>query len=306
MRTQNKIRIIFFFLLSFCNLGTSAQNKKDSITEITPSITFTYLNSNDTIILTANIFDKKEQGVFAIKNAVIEFSASGDKETRNLGQAKADEEGNATLKLPIATAIPQDKDGKTIYTAKFNGKGKFQPAMETFSAKLARITVNFSKEDSLHFILITATQVDRKGTAKPIQKEKVIVYVPRLFTLLKIGETDLDEAGTGKVEYTGKLVGDSLGNIMILARIEENDMFGNVQGQSSISWGIPKQYYLAERPTRELWTPIAPIWMIVTLITMLTGVWAHYIYAVIQLIKIKQISKKNPGNPENSGFPPNQ
>ncbi|HZX63428.1 MAG TPA: hypothetical protein VFE66_09465, partial [Bacteroidales bacterium] len=105
---------------------------------------------------------------------------------------------------------------------------------------------------------------------------------------------------TGKVEYTMKLVGDSLGNIIVLARIEENDKFGNVQGQSSISWGIPKQYYLAERPTRELWTPIAPIWMIVTLITMLTGVWAHYIYAVIQLIKIKQISKKNPGNPENN------
>ena len=113
-----------------------------------------------------------------------------------------------------------------------------------------------------------------------------------MFNLLKIGETDLDEAGTGKVEYPGKLVGDSLGNIIILARIEENDMFGNVQGQSSISWGIPKQYYLAEKPSRELWTPIAPIWMIVTLIIMLTGVWAHYIYAVVQLIKIKQISKK--------------
>jgi hypothetical protein len=300
MRTHNKIPIIFFFLLCLCSLVTSAQNKKDSVSEITPSITLSYLCSNDTIILTANIFDRKEQGFFAIKNAVIEFSASGDKESRILGQAKADEEGNAILKIPVAKEIPRDKDGKTTYSAKFNGKGKFQPATETFSAKLARITVNFSKIDSSHLILVTATQVDHNGIVGPIQKEKVIIYVPRLFNLLKIGETDLDEAGTGKVEYPGKIVGDSLGNIMVIARIEENDKFGNVQGQSSISWGVPKQYYLAERPTRELWTPIAPIWMIVTLVIMLTGVWAHYIYAVIQLIKIKQISKKNPGNPENN------
>jgi hypothetical protein len=294
MQTQNKIRIISFFLLCFCNLYTSAQNKKDSIIEIKPSITFSYLNSNDTIILTANIFDRKEKGVFALKNAMIEFSASGDKETQSLGQAKADEEGNAILKLPVTGGGPQGKDGKTTYIAKFNGKGKYLPAVETFSAKIAKITVNFSKEDSLSFILVSAIQVESNGASKPIQKQKVIVYVPRLFTLLKIGETDLDENGLGKVEYPGKLVGDSLGNIVVIARIEENDLFGNVQGQSHISWGIPKQYYLAEKPTRELWTPIAPIWMIVTLIIMLTGVWAHYIYAVVQLIKIKQLSKKNP------------
>jgi hypothetical protein len=299
MRIHNKTGILFFFLICFSNLVSFAENKKDSVTEITPSITFSYLSSNDTIILTANIFDRKEQGFFAIKNAVIEFSASADKETRILGQAKADEEGNATLKVPVSNSIPEDKDGKTTYTAKFNGKGKFQPAMESLSAKLARITVNFSKIDSVHSILITATQRDNRGNIKPVQKEKVIVYVPRLFTLLKIGETDLDEAGNGKVEYTGKLVGDSLGNITVLARIEENDKFGNVQGQSSISWGVPKQYYLAEKPSRELWTPIAPIWMIVTLIIMLTGVWAHYLYAVWQLIRIKQISKKNPENPDN-------
>ena len=294
MRTQTISRIFFLALLCLSSLFISAQNKKDSVKEITPVITFSYLNSNDTIILTANIFDRKEQGVFAIKNAVIVFSASGDNETRDLGQARADEEGNAVLKFAIAKGLPRDKDGKTTYSAKFSGKGKFQPVTETLSAKLAKITVNFTKEDSSRFILVRATQVDPKGAEMPVLKEKIILYVPRLFNLLKIGETDLDETGAGKVEYPGKLVGDSLGNIIVIARIEENDNYGNVQGQSSISWGIPKQYYLAEKPTRELWTPVAPIWMIVTLIIMLTGVWAHYIYAVVQLIKIKQLSKKNP------------
>jgi hypothetical protein len=79
---------------------------------------------------------------------------------------------------------------------------------------------------------------------------------------------------------------------LVIAKIEENDNFGNVQGKSTVSWGIPKQYFLAERPARELWTPVAPVWMIVTLIVMLLGVWGHYIYAVIQLVIIKRHSKQ--------------
>jgi hypothetical protein len=294
MQTQTKIRITFFFLLCCSNLFTFAQPKKDSVTEISPSITLNYLNSNDTIILTANIFDRKDEGVFVIQNAVIDFTASGGKETRNLGQAKTDIEGNAILKILFTKGLPKDKEGKTTYTARFAGKGKYLPASESFSAKYAKISVNFSKEDSLSFILLTATELDSKETVIPLPKQKVVVYIPRLFNLLKIGEAELDDAGSGRVEYPGKLVGDSLGNITVIARIEESDLFGNLQGQSSISWGIPKQYYLAEKPTRELWTPVAPVWMIVTLIIMLAGVWAHYVYAVVQLIKIKQLSKKNP------------
>jgi hypothetical protein len=294
MQTQNKIRITFFFLLCCSNLLAVAQPKKDSVTEISPSITLNYLNSNDTIILTANIFNRKDEGVFVIQNAVIEFTASGDKETQSLGQAKTDVEGNAILKVLFTKGLPKDKEGKTTYTARFAAKGKYLAASESVSAKYAKITVNFSKEDSLSFILLTATELDSKETVKALPKQKVVVYVPRLFNLLKIGEAELDDVGSGRVEYPGKLVGDSLGNITIIARIEESDLFGNIQGQSSISWGIPKQYYLAEKPTRELWTPIAPIWMIVTLVIMLAGVWAHYVYAVVQLIKIKQLSKKNP------------
>jgi hypothetical protein len=296
MQNHNKFWFVLFFLFLFCFLGSIAQNKKDSVTEVTPSLNFSYLNSTDTIILTANIFVKRDAGVFAIKNAVIEFNASGDKETRDLGQAIADAEGNAILKILPSTVIPKDKNGKTNYTAIFNGKGKYLPAKESFSVKSAHITVNFSKEDSLRFILVSANYLDSKGHIKPIQKEKIIVYVPRLFNLLKIGEADLNEVGTCKVDYPGELVGDSLGNIMVIARIEENDTYGNVQGQSSISWGTPKQYYLAEKPTRQLWSPIAPVWMIVTLIIMLSGVWAHYIYAVVQLIRIKQLSKKKPNS----------
>ncbi len=294
MKTLQKTLVILLLLTIFGGQKMMlGQEKKDSVTDITPTLSLGYLNtSNDTIILTANLFARKETGTFALSNADIEFTVAAGKETRNLGKIKADETGNAIFKLWVKSGIPIDKDGKTSYTASFKGKGKYLATSQTVSFKRAKISITFSKEDSLRNIHVKAFQVEANNELKPITKETVNIYVPRMLSNLKIGEIILDENGTGTVAYPGQLVGDSLGNILVYAMIEENDLFGTVKGQSTISWGIPKQYFLAENPTRELWTPVAPIWMIITLIIMLTGVWAHYIYAVVQLILIKRHKPK--------------
>ncbi|MCX6250298.1 MAG: hypothetical protein NTX61_06055 [Bacteroidetes bacterium] len=290
------------FILVFLLVISSAvfpQEKQDSSSSKTPNITLNYLNtSNDTIILSASVSIKRELGVFALQNAEITFEASaGGNESKFLGKVKTDVEGNAVIKVVSKIGIPTDKERKTIFTAKFPGGARYLACFEKTSVRLAKILVSFAQEDTVRVIKISAFQVENGVPGKPLTKEKVTVYVPRLFTLLKIGETTLDENGKGQVEYPEKLVGDSLGNITIYAKIEENDIYGNVQGKSSITWGIPKQYFLAERPARQLWTPVAPIWMIVTLIIMLTGVWAHYLYAVFQLIMIKRHAQKLRNNP---------
>lgn|ERR1039457_1430800 len=293
MKGFQKILCSLLMLLVCVHTNIFSQDKKDSLIDNTTKISLLYLNtSNDTIVLTANLYISKDEGPFALENAWIEFTASAGSEIKVLGKIKTDDQGNAVLKVNIKTGVPSDKDGKTVYSTKFNRTAKYLSSSENITAKPAKINVNFSKEDSLKYIKVSAKQFAINGNLAPIGKEKVIVYIPRLFNLLKIGEITLDDNGEGQIECPDNLVGDSLGNITVIARIEENDTFGNVQGQSSITWGIPKQYYLAEKPTRELWTPVAPVWMIVTLIIMLTGVWAHYLYAVGQLIRIKLAKKK--------------
>jgi hypothetical protein len=298
MKNFQKITgIILLLTLVFCQKMNFGQEKKDSVSEITPELTLGYLcTSNDSILLTATIFVKRETGNFALENAEVEFAASAGKETRDLGKARADYTGRTVLGVFVKSGIPVDKEGKTIYTVSFAGKGKYLATSQTLAYKRAMLVVSFSKTDSLRLIHVKAFQVEGNNDTKPLSKETVNIYVPRMLSNLKIGEIKLEDDGTGSAEYPGGLVGDSLGNITVYAMIEESDLFGTVKGQSTISWGIPKQYYLAEKPTRELWTPVAPIWMIITLIIMLTGVWAHYVYSVVQLIMIKRHGKekKNP------------
>ena len=293
MKTSKSFIIVILIFLFGIQMPVKAQESKDTVTEISPTITLVSLNtSNDTIILTANIYARKETGNFALQNAEIEFVASADKDRKVLGKVKADRLGNAILKVAISSGLPVDKEGKTTFTASFAGKGKYQAVSETMISKKAKLVLSFTKEDSVHTIHVKAFQIEANNQVKPLPKETVNFYVPRMLSNFKIGEVALDEAGAGSIEFPGAIVGDSLGNIVIYAMIEENETFGNVRGQSNVSWGIPKQYYLAEKPSRELWTPVAPIWMIITLIIMLAGVWAHYVYAVIQLVMINRHGKE--------------
>ena len=294
MQSKKKI-FINLVLVSLLCLGNSlfGQANSDSVTPITPNLSLNYLcSSDDSIILTANIYVRRETGLFSLENAEIDFSLSNGAETIDLGTVKAGNDGNAVMKLAANNRLLRDKEGKATYAATFKGNSRYLPTQESLAFKPALIEISFSKEDSIHTIHVKALQIEANDDKKPLPGTTVNIYIPRMLSDLKIGEVALDENGEGTLEFTGGVVGDSLGNLVFIGRIEENEIFGTVQGRASISWGIPKQYFLAERPTRELWTPIAPVWMIVTLIIMLAGVWGHYLYAIIQLAGIKKISSK--------------
>jgi hypothetical protein len=283
------------FLLSVCFFPwyLHAGNGTDSSRFIRPTLVLSYLNtSNDSVILTASVDVRKESGSFSLQNALIDFVAKFSGNSQFLGNALTDGTGKAMVKISTKSVLPMDKDGKTLFQASFSRKGKYLSATDSISAKGAKLLVSFSKTDSIRNIVVTASQMEKPGVLSPVKGLTVNIYTPRLFSNLKIGEITLGDDGTGKLECPNDIIGDSLGALTIIARIEDDDLFNTVQGQSSINWGIPKQFYLAEMPTRELWTPIAPLWMIITLIIMLTGVWGHYIYAVVQLVIIKRISRQ--------------
>jgi hypothetical protein len=180
------------------------------------------------------------------------------------------------------------------------GSGIHQTASETSAVKPAQLEVSFFQKDSVKYIKVAGTTKNLEGNLLPLAGESVRMYVPSLFRPLPIGVVTLDRNGEGHIEFPGTLIGDSLGNITVIAKIEESAVYGNVVAKNSIPWAIPKHSIQAERPSREIWTPVAPVWMIITLIIMLAGVWAHYTYAIVQLARIKRSSKQHPvqHNPE--------
>jgi len=291
---MKKCRVICFLFIKLfiINYSLFAQGKNDTLSQLESYIQLSYnYFSNDTVLLTADLHIRKEEGVFYLSNAPIQFLAVSEKKNIDFGTIASDSTGKATLLIPLSKVFP-DYYGETLtYKVVFTGRGCYLPCMQEIAVKPAFIQIEFIVIDSLRYIQVFAAYKDKKGDTIPLSGETVNVYTPRLFNNLNIGEIIIEENGIGRIEFPHDFVGDTVGNILIITKIEDHDLFGNVSSQASVNWAIPKHYIDPEKPRRELWTPIAPIWMIVTLIIMLTGVWAHYIYTIIQLLKIRQSSK---------------
>jgi hypothetical protein len=250
--------------------------------------------SGDSIQLKAVITVKHEEGATLLANAHVKFSVAAIEGDIPLGDAKTDFRGIAIIMVPSHNKFVRNDEQLIQFKASFEGNQKFASAESEFSLKPAKLIVSFYEEDSVRYVKVTATQVNADGTDTPLGPADVTVSVPKMFSLLKIASVSLDSTGIGNAEFPKDIIGDSIGNLIVIASIDENDVYGNVVGKSEIKWGLPKHLISPDRPSRELWTPIAPLWMIITLIVMLAGVWGHYLYAVIQLVMIKKsgIAKK--------------
>ncbi len=147
--------------------------------------------------------------------------------------------------------------------------------------------ISFTSIDSVNTIIITASEVSENNELIPIEEVDVYVYVPRLFSNLMIGEGWL-EGGSCQVEFPMDLPGnDTLGNITIITKIEDSDIYGNVEQISSVKWGKPLPPAVIVKK-RGLGDTDAPLWMVYTLLILMSTVWVHYFLVILSIIKLKK------------------
>jgi hypothetical protein len=291
---MKKIRPVFLLVVLFFTgwIGANAQNDTNSSEPGITVLRFTCLStSDDSIQLKSTLSVKRDEGNKNLFNAPVKFY-SVEKETDLLiREIKTDVHGIATLRIPSKNSYLRNEQQMLAFKAIYEGSEKYEASEGEFSLKPAKLNVSFYEEDSVKYVKVEGKQLNADGTESAMGMADVIVGVPKMFSILKIADISLDSLGVGSAEFPMDIIGDSLGNLTVVAFIEENDVFGNVQASASNSWGLEKHLISPDRPSRELWTPIAPLWMIITLIVMLVGVWGHYVYAVVHLVKIKKSGK---------------
>jgi hypothetical protein len=282
--------LIIIFLAGL--LQTYAQTNADTTEPAITVLRFTGLStSDDSIQLKSTVSVKHDEGNTNLANApVIFYSVEKDGDLK-IGEIKTDVHGTAVLKILSKNTYLRNDQQMLSFKAVYEGNGKYEASESEFGLKPAKLIVSFYEEDSVRYVKVEGTQLNADWTETSIGPVDIVVGVPKMLSVLKIAEISLDSTGIGTAEFPMDIIGDSLGNLKVVASIEENDIFGNVTGSADNDWGLPKHLISPDRPSRELWTPIAPLWMIITLIIMLLGVWGHYVYAIVQLVMIKKSSK---------------
>jgi hypothetical protein len=274
-------RILFLSLFSVISLPLFSQGTE----KIKPYIQLQYLkNTDDQRILQTSLTYSRNRMELPLPGMKIAFY-SGSAPGKLVAKVVTDIKGVAKLPLGNDIKLQSESDGKWAFSSEFTGNDTIEAGISNVTVKDMKLELKLSVADTTRTVAVRAFTFEG-GREKPVTGEVVKVYVPRMFSLLPIGELTLDDAGTSSLEFPHDLPGDKEGNLVIIAKIEENENFGNIEKRETIKWGLPTDYSVPVTH-RALWTKIAPRWMIYSLSVLLAGVWGHYLFAIISLIRIK-------------------
>ncbi len=285
---KRKTALVLLFLSLFSSkelLSFSPGNDK-----ITPYIQFQYFKDNDdNSILKTTLTYSKNRMELPLAGMAIKFYAGVGKKVK-LAEIVTDNKGIAVCHLKPESDLLMNDKGLWPFSTEFGGNDTIEPINSELSIRDVSLNMTLTEIDSIKTIVIGAKKKEN-GKEVPVSGETVTLYVPRMFSLLPIGEAKLDETGSASVEFPATLPGDKDGNITIIGKFEDNAEFGNVEKRTTLKWGVPASYSIPAGH-RALWTKTAPKWMIYTLSILLSGVWGHYLFAIISLIRIKRNNRK--------------
>lgn len=144
-----------------------------------------------------------------------------------------------------------------------------------------QITIATATEEGKKVIIATVT---RDG--KPVEGSHVVLQIKRTFGNLTLGEDDTIADGTVAVPFPADLPGGREGRIQVLAQIKSPPELAATATQTLE--GTSKVLPNEDPFPRHLWSPHAPLALLITIGTMLSIVWSVYLFVVIQLIKIRK------------------
>lgn len=253
---------------------------------ISPSVEFTGVQKSDNSIDLKVALKAKVGGQFIkLYKMKVRFFQVVNEEDRELGYMITDGNGKAVFNIKGDT-LPMDAEGKLHFKAVFAGNKAMEAAEEVFSFKKAKLEITPVREDSLLTVQVKLVDLG-SGESSPVKDATVGIYVKRSFLPLKVGEGTTDEFGAATVEFPANLPGDAKGNLTLIGRVDENELYGNLEATSVQQWGTPVSDKLQELP-RALWSTHPPIWMLITFIVLMATVWGHYIVIVYELFRLRK------------------
>ena len=271
---MKKIGIVL--LLCFPFVGFSLQED-----QLPTELALRYFQKGEVAEVQATLLDEDGEPV---SGANVEFRVTINGELLELGNNLTNEKGVATISKEM---IFFRKLGHHFtFEAEFTGTNQHGSASEEREIQDAVLTVVAETIDSVNTISIQLQSWNEENELIAIPEVEVYYFIPRMFSLLPIGESYTNEEGEDQYEFPSDLPGGPAGELTLVSKVEEHEDYGTLEAMIGVTWGIPSK--ATALPNRALWSPDAPLWMLITFIILMTGVWFHYLFIVFNLFQIRK------------------
>ena len=250
-----------------------------------------YYNDNNQVqYLKANTKAKISGKFTPVGGIQLKFYISSETPDHLLGTVKTDDNGQAVLFIPPGAKEEWSKSPKQSFLAATDSSDLYDAVNTTIELTKARIKLDTAADKKINAVL-----VEQKGTEWiPVKGVDMKIAIKRLGGDLNVTEAPTfttDSLGTASADF--KLVnlpGDSAGNLVLIARVEDNDIYGNITTEKIVPWGTPSAY-VSGFNQRSLFARAGrpPYWLLWMASGITLAVWSVIFYLFLQIRKIKKL-----------------
>jgi hypothetical protein len=290
---QNKYSLLILFVL-FVLSSFSAAAQKDSVTAEEVVKLKYYSENNSMQYLLVETMLKKGKKLEPLNNKSFQLYLDSVANENLIGRITTDATGKAKSFLPVG--LKQKWDAVPQHTLIAVAVGKENEIAAELEITKAKIEIDTSAADGARSITVSVKKYEN-GEWVPVNEVELKAGIQRLGSILSAGDEatyTTDSTGTVTIEVTrDSLPGDAKGNIILAAKVEDNDLVGNLLIEKTVAWGVPTVYDNNFFKHRTLWSTRfkTPYWLLLMAYSIVISVWGTLIYLVFQLIKIKKLGK---------------
>lgn len=290
MKTNKLIAILCIVIISTFPIVAKPQEAPE---KPTLSLGLKYYNDNNTTHHLLAEAKSKIDGKFQkIPNISLSFYITDDASKENLiGTGLTNEKGEAVIMIPEKAKNAWLSSPNQNFVVVSNPTKAYESTKGELTITKAKITIDTAEGKIINAKLIAL--VDTVWT--PIAGIDMVVGVKRISgSILNANETptySTDSSGGVTAEFKrDSLPGDAKGNIVLVASVIDNDVYGTLTSELVVPWGkyYPHESNFDER-TLFARRGHSPMWLELLAYAIVIVVWSVIIYLFFQIKKIKEL-----------------
>ncbi len=292
MKRLNKTLAGLLFLGMFLSgLSVCAQDS----TKGTLNISLNYFLENNTIPYVLVRTKAKIDGRFKpVSDIPLQLFLTKDSAGNKIGDLVTNENGEASTIIPPSLKSQWDASpGSHSFLVTFAGNRQFEASQADLAINRAKILLDTTADRH-----IVATLLGLKDTSwVPLKGIDVSIGISRMDADLSVNENatfTTDSLGQATAEFKrDSIPGDKNGNITLVAKVEDNDPYGNLSVEKIVPWGA-KFTPVNNFNERTLFATRnkAPIWLLVIAYSIVILVWSILLYLVLNIFKLKRMGNE--------------
>jgi hypothetical protein len=294
MKNTNKIILAVIAIL--CSMPFAALSQDSSKKELVLSVSY-YMNSNKSVYVMTNAKTKIAKKFIPV--AGININLFLDNDSLLISKVITDKDGLGKAIIPPVLKTAWELSAKHSFKAVSEANKDFDAVNAEASITKSRISIDTLSDGTTRTVVV---KIDSFNGVEwvPVKDVEMKIGISRSAgAILSAGDEaayTTDSTGTATAEFKkANLPGDEKGNIVLTAKVEDNDELGNITAEKIVPWGTAIKSDKSFFEQRTLWSTRfrTPFWLLFMAYSIFIGVWGTIIYLVIQVIKIKKIGVKN-------------